>query len=253
MSRPDGAPPPPDETNAKPAPPLRTVAFALIVPVAAAVVYVTGATGYFTHSHIVGVLDAMGPVKAGVAFIGFYIVGTLLTVPGTILTFIGGALFGPFVGTGLILIGATTGATLAFSVSRYFARDFLARRFGKTAWFRRLDDGIAREGIWFILFIRLVPVFPFNWINYAAGLTGVRFRDYVAGTAVGIVPATFVYANAAAQATVAVEKGLTPGFLGALALLGLLALAPVVWKRYRGVKDGEERARDTECRPPRER
>ncbi|MBF0169812.1 MAG: TVP38/TMEM64 family protein [Nitrospinae bacterium] len=218
----------------------RLVRFVLFVALLAVMVFLVAGTDvgrFFERGSVEALLAEQGRPVAALLFVAVYVVGTILTVPGTILSLLGGALFGVWLGTALVIVGATLGACGAFFVARFMARDFVAERFGKAAWIARIDRGIAEEGIWFILFIRVVPLFPFNWINYAAGLTRVRSRDFVLGTAIGIIPGSFVYVNVAARATDAVTAGhVTPELGVALGLLGLLALVPIVYRRMKRMK-----------------
>lgn len=199
---------------------------------------------YFSREYIEATLNRLGAL-APVGYIVFYSLAATLGVPGTILTIIGGVVFGSYLGTVLIVIGATLGASGAFFVARFLARDFIYESFGKTPWFEKLDEGIKTDGLYFILFIRLVPVFPFNGINFASGLTKVRFRDYFIGTAIGIIPASFVFANAASKAAEAASSGkIGAAFYLSFALLGVIALIPVVYKRIKSKKQSGEEVGD---------
>ena len=192
----------------------------------------TGLGAYFSRENMEALLAGFGP-WAPAGYVALYAVGTMLAVPGTILTIIGGVVFGPIFGTLLIVIGATLGASGAFLIARFLARDFITQMFGGADWFRRLDNGIARYGLFFVLFVRLIPVLPFNGINFASGLTKVRFRDFFIGTFFGIIPASFIFANAASQAAgAAAGERIGTGFYVSLALLGVLALIPVIYKKF---------------------
>ncbi|VAX19385.1 hypothetical protein MNBD_NITROSPINAE02-1669 [hydrothermal vent metagenome] len=196
----------------------------------------TNLGGYFSREHVEGALKQLG-VYAPIGFVAIYAIATIIGVPGTILTIIGGVIFGSILGTISVVAGATIGACGAFFVSRFLARDFVAEKFMEKQWFKKLDKGIEDQGLYYILFIRLVPLFPFNGINFASGLTSVKFRDYFIGTAVGIIPASFVFVNAASKASDAASKGeASPGLFISLALLGLLTLAPVAYKKYKSTK-----------------
>lgn len=120
-----------------------------------------------------------------------YIVGTVALLPGTLLSFAGAVLFGPYEGTLYPWIGATIGATLAYLTARALGRDFVERLFGGR--FAAFDQRIRKHGFAGLVIIRLLPVFPFNAVNFGCGLTGIRLRDYVLATAIGILPGTFVY------------------------------------------------------------
>ncbi|MCI0642510.1 MAG: TVP38/TMEM64 family protein, partial [Gemmataceae bacterium] len=124
-------------------------------------------------------------------YIGIYIVGTVLLVPGTVLSFVGAALFGVWEGTLYTWIGATLGATAAFFLAKALGRDFVNQRLGGKL--EALDRRLAQNGFASILILRLVPLFPFNGINFGSGLTSIRAGDYILGTAVGILPGTFVF------------------------------------------------------------
>jgi uncharacterized membrane protein YdjX (TVP38/TMEM64 family) len=169
-----------------------------------------------------------------VTFLAVYIVQTALALPGAaILTLAAGAVFGAVMGTVYANIGATAGATLAFLVARYLFRDTIQGTFGP-----RLD-GINREleqsGLNYLLFLRLVPVFPFFLINLAAGLTRMPLGKFFIGTMIGIIPGGFVYCNAGASLASISTTGeiLSVRVVGSFALLGLFALVPVMYRKFR--------------------
>jgi len=195
-------------------------------------------------------------VLAVLAYIGLYTTTVALSVPGAIfLTVIGGLLFGLVVGASAAVIGATIGATLIFLVARTALGEPLLRRAGPRA--NQLAQGFRNDAFSYLLFLRLVPAFPFFLVNLVPAFAGVRLAPFVAATALGIIPAAFVYAFAgagldsviAAQAngyrgciaagrtdchlTFEASDILTPELIGALVALGLLALVPVVVKRLR--------------------
>jgi uncharacterized membrane protein YdjX (TVP38/TMEM64 family) len=174
-------------------------------------------------------------------FIALYVVTTGLSLPGaSILTLAGGAVFGAVTATLLVNVGATLGATLAFLMARYLLRDMVQRRFGPRI--QALDAGLARGAMGYLLFLRLVPLFPFFLINLGAGLTRVPLRTYVAATMLGILPGSFVYCNAGANlARIDSLSGIaSPGVLGALALLGAFALVPTLYQRLKARRAGGE-------------
>ena len=108
-----------------------------------------------------------------------YIGATVAFVPGSVLTLFAGAIFGLVNGTLYVFIAATIGATLAFLVARYVAREAIENRIQDNQRFAAIDRAVEREGFKIVLLLRLSPIFPFNLLNYALGLTGVRFTDYV--------------------------------------------------------------------------
>ena len=170
-------------------------------------------------------------------FMGVYIIQTTLSLPGAaILSLAAGAIFGSVMGTVYAIIAATVGATLAFLVARYLLRDAILNRFGTKL------EGMNREletrGFSYLLFLRLVPIFPFFLINLAAGLTRLPLRTFFIGTMLGIIPGGFVYVNAGASlATIDSLSGIaSPRVLGSFALLGLFALLPVLYNRFKSRK-----------------
>jgi uncharacterized membrane protein YdjX (TVP38/TMEM64 family) len=149
-----------------------------------------------------------------------------------ILTLAGGFLFGGVVGTLLVNIGATTGATLAFLVARYLLRDTVERKFG--GWLGPVQEGFNKNAFSYLITLRLIPLFPFFVVNLVSGLTRVKLGTYVAATALGIIPGSFVYAYAGQQlgSITSLKEIASPNVLAALALLGLLALVPVAYRKY---------------------
>lgn len=127
---------------------------------------------------------------APVLYILFYAVGACLFLPGTLLTGLGAAVFGPYRGFVFVWIGAMLGASAAFWIGRTLGRDFAASLIGNRL--QRYDDAIERNGFAAVLYLRLV-YFPFTPMNFGMGLTKVRFLDYVAGTGLGILVGTFIF------------------------------------------------------------
>ncbi len=166
-------------------------------------------------------------------FIVAYVIATGLSLPGAvILTLAGGFLFGAVFATVCVNIGATTGATLAFLTARYVLRDTVEQKFGK--WLGPFQEGFAKNAFSYLLTLRLIPLFPFFVVNLVSGLTRVNVGTYVAATAIGIIPGSFVYAYAGRQlGTInSLKEIASPNVVGAFVLLGLLALVPVVYKKY---------------------
>jgi uncharacterized membrane protein YdjX (TVP38/TMEM64 family)/rhodanese-related sulfurtransferase len=163
---------------------------------------------------------------APLLFILVYALAAILFLPGTVLTLAGGALFGPVLGTLYNLIGATLGATLAFLISRYLAADLVANKTGGRV--KQLIDGVEAEGWRFVAFVRLVPLFPFNLLNYALGLTRLRLLHYVSASFVFMLPAAtaFTYLGYAGREAVAGGEGMIRKGMLALALLAVVAFLP---------------------------
>ncbi|MEW6681813.1 MAG: TVP38/TMEM64 family protein [Nitrospirota bacterium] len=168
------------------------------------------------------------------SYIVIYCAQTALSLPGAaILTLTGGFLFGTLWGTVYVNLAATSGAALAFLAARYLLRDAVERKFGPRL--ASIQRGFAQNAFNYLLTLRLIPLFPFFLVNLASGLTRVRLSTYVAATAVGILPGSAVYANAGSQlgAIESLKDVVSPGVLGAFALLGGLALVPVIYQKLR--------------------
>ncbi|WP_417548481.1 FAD-dependent oxidoreductase [Marinobacter segnicrescens] len=154
-----------------------------------------------------------------------YVVSTALSLPGaTVLTLAGGAFLGNLVGLLTVSVASTIGASLAFLVARFLLRDTLKRKYAKTI--RRIDEGIEKDGAFYLATLRLVPVFPFFLINLAMGLTGMKLRTYALVSWLGMLPGTFVYVNAGTQLGQVSSIGdiVSADLLLSFALLGLFPL-----------------------------
>jgi uncharacterized membrane protein YdjX (TVP38/TMEM64 family) len=127
------------------------------------------------------------------AFVLLYIAATVLFIPGSILTLGAGFIFGVFWGTVYVSVASTIGATAAFLVGRYLARDWISGKVEGNQRFRAIDDAVGKEGWKIVLLTRLSPVFPFNMLNYAYGLTKVKLRAYFFASWIGMIPGTIMY------------------------------------------------------------
>ena len=175
-----------------------------------------------------------GPV-APLLFILIYALAAVLFLPGSAFTLAGGALFGPVLGTFYNLTGATLGATLAFLIARYLAADWVTNKTGGRV--KQLINGVEGEGWRFVAFVRLVPLFPFNLLNYALGLTRLRLLHYILATYLFMLPGAiaFTYLGYAGREAVAGGEGMIQKGLLALALLAVVAFLPrLIGKLRRG-------------------
>ncbi|MBM4180232.1 MAG: TVP38/TMEM64 family protein [Betaproteobacteria bacterium] len=172
---------------------------------------------------------AAGPLL----FMAAYALATVLFLPGSVLTLAGGALFGPLWGTLWNLTGATLGASLAFLIARYLGSDWVTRKAGPRL--QGLNDGVSAEGWRFVAFVRLVPLFPFNLLNYALGLTRIPFLAYVLASWVFMLPGALAYTwlGHAGREALTGGEGMIRNILIALALLAAVAFIPRLLKRLR--------------------
>lgn len=168
--------------------------------------------------------------------IGFliYTVSTALSLPGgLILSLAVGLVFGRWAGTVLIVFAATLGATLVFLAARYLFADMARKKIGGLA--KKINEGFTQDAFNYLLFLRLVPLFPFWLVNLAPAFTNVSLKTYVTATAIGILPGTFVFANLGQNlGRISSTKDLlTPPIIGAFVLLGVFALIPVLYKKFK--------------------
>lgn len=137
-------------------------------------------------------IDAIGP-WGPVAFVLLYIVATVFFLPGSVLTLGAGLLFGVVRGSIFVSIGSTLGATSAFLVGRYLARGWVAKKVERNEKFKAIDGAVGREGWKIVGLTRLSPIFPFNLLNYAYGLTKVSLKDFFLASWIGMMPGTVMY------------------------------------------------------------
>jgi uncharacterized membrane protein YdjX (TVP38/TMEM64 family) len=168
-----------------------------------------------------------------IMFVLVYSLATVLFVPGSILTVLGGALFGPLWGTLWNLSGATLGATLAFAIARYLGADWVTLRAGERL--ARLIRGVEEEGWRFVAFVRLVPLFPFNLVNYAFGLTRVGLGEYAIASFVCMAPGAcaYTYLGYAGSAAASGQAGAIKKALLGLAMVAVIAFLPRLIRRFR--------------------
>ena len=197
------------------------------------------------------------PITSVLAYMAIYVVCVALSLPGgLVLTVAGGLLFGWFIGGLAAVVAATIGATIVFLIARGAVGETFCERAGP--WMAKLSVGFKEEALAYLLFLRLVPAFPFWFVNIAPAVLGVPLKTFVLGTFLGIIPATFAFATAGAgldsvvmaakrdYAACIASKGVhachmkihassifTPELISALVLLGVVALIPVVLKKYK--------------------
>jgi uncharacterized membrane protein YdjX (TVP38/TMEM64 family) len=207
---------------------LRIIAIVLLVITGAAMFWLVPAKEWL--GDILKQVQAMGP-WGPVGLVAVYVVATVLFIPGFILTLGAGFAFGVVRGTIAVSVGATLGASSAWLLGRTLARGFIERRVAGNPKFRALDEAIGEHGFKIVLLLRLSPVFPFNLLNYALGLTRVSFRDYLLASWIGMLPATvmIVYIGSSVRSLADVMSGQVEVGIGrkVLFVAGLLATVAV--------------------------
>ena len=178
-------------------------------------------------------IDGLG-IWAPIGFVALYAVATVALVPGGIFDLVGGALFGPYLGSAINLLGGTLGAALAFLFARYIARDWAQAKAGPRL--QSIMRSVDEEDWRFVAFVRLVPVIPYNIANYLLGVTRIPFPRYVLATLVFMAPSTVVYTwigHAGRQAIAGDTENIKYALI-ALALIAVVLLVPRFYKRLRG-------------------
>ncbi len=170
---------------------------------------------------------------APLVFIACYAAATVFFLPGLLFTLAGGVLFGPLYGTLYNLVGATIGATLAFLTARYIAYDWVTQRTGNRL--QQLLKGVEEEGWRFVAFVRLVPLFPFNLLNYALGLTRLRLSHYIITSFIFMAPggAAYTYLGYAGREVAGGGENFIKKALLALAVIATIAFASRLLMRIR--------------------
>jgi uncharacterized membrane protein YdjX (TVP38/TMEM64 family) len=176
--------------------------------------------------------------RAGVwgplSYIALYAVGTLALLPSTPLNISGGLLFGPWWGIVWTSVGAVVAAAIAFGFSRTVGRSAMERRLAGR--WQTMDAEIHRGGLFYMFAIRLIPVMPYGIVNFAAGLTSIRFRDFLIGTILGTVPSVLPFVLVGSSSFKALSTGNLWPLLGALGLTGALVLFSTWFKAKRRIK-----------------
>ncbi|HSB33050.1 MAG TPA: TVP38/TMEM64 family protein [Nitrospirota bacterium] len=176
-------------------------------------------------------------VLSVVSFISVYVIVAALSIPGAvILTLAGGVLFGTIAGVLYVDVGATAGAVCAFLSARYLLGDRLQQKYGSQL--AKFNGEMERNGVSYLLTLRLISVFPFFLINFLAGLTKVPLKTFLWTTAVGIIPGSVVFSYSGQQLGSINSPAdiLSKKVIAALAALGFITLAPIVWKRVKQPK-----------------
>jgi uncharacterized membrane protein YdjX (TVP38/TMEM64 family)/rhodanese-related sulfurtransferase len=200
----------------------------LVAGIAAAITYRDQFDAAALETWVKGAGSA-GPV----IFMLIYAVGTVFFLPGSVLTLAGGALFGPLLGTFYNLTAATIGAMVSFIAARYLAQDWVEKQVGGRM--KQLKQGVEGEGWKFVAFVRLVPLFPFNLLNYALGLTKIKFSHYSIATYICMLPGAiaYTYLGYAGREAIAGGEGLIQKIMLAIALLAIVGFLPSIIGRLR--------------------
>ncbi|MBI5047417.1 MAG: TVP38/TMEM64 family protein [Deltaproteobacteria bacterium] len=174
-------------------------------------------------------LGPWGPI----VYILIYSTAPIILFPGTPLTIAGGILFGPVYGTIYTAIGATIGASVTFLISRYMARELVAKLLKQGKW-GMLDREVEKQGWKIVAFTRIIPIFPFNLLNYAFGLTRIRFSHYVLASFIFMLPAIIAFVVFSSSLLDLIRGKVSTEFLIGLILVVIISVIPIVYKKIKG-------------------
>ena len=189
----------------------------------------TGAAGYLDQDRLRELIAGYG-MMAPLIYMAIYTLAPALLLPGLPITIAGGILFGPFWGVVYTITSATMGACLAFLISRYVAREWVTGKLRSPRW-RRIDAGVERHGWKVVAFTRLIPLFPFNLLNYAFGLTRIGFWPYALTTFVCMLPACVAFIVFSSSLLDLVRGKVSGTLLVGAALIVLVSLVPIIYRR----------------------
>lgn len=195
------------------------------------VVHNSAASGWLEQERLRAMIAGYG-LLAPLVYMLIYSIAPALLLPGLPLGIIGGILFGPFWGVVYTITSATVGACIAFLISRYLARDLIRQKLKHPRW-HQLDRQVTDNGWKIVALTRLVPLFPFNLLNYAFGLTPVRFVDYAVATFIFMLPGTIAFITFSSFLLDLLHGRLSSELLIGVALLGLISLLPVLYRRHK--------------------
>lgn len=195
----------------------------------------SGAAEYLDPQRLQEWISSYG-ILAPVIFILLYSIAPALFLPGLPLTILAGVVFGPIWGVVYTIIGATIGASIAFLIARYTARDWISAKLTAPRW-KKLDEDVARQGWKVVAFTRLIPLFPFNLLNYAFGLTNVRFSHYVVTSFICMLPATIAFISLSSSLGQLLKGQISIEFIIGIGLIAALSLLPIWWKKRAAKKE----------------
>jgi uncharacterized membrane protein YdjX (TVP38/TMEM64 family) len=203
----------------------------ILMAAAIAGVRFAGLQDDFDAETLRGAVSSIGPL-APAAYILLYTLAPSLLLPGLPLTIVGGILFGPIWGVVYTIFGATGGACLAFLISRYVARDWIQSKLTGPRW-RQLDRSVEKNGWKIVAFTRLVPLFPFNLLNYAFGLTPIRLFPYAVTTFFCMLPACIAFIVFSSSLLDLFKGRISPSLIIGILLIVIVSMIPVLIRRFK--------------------
>ena len=206
----------------------------LLIIGAIIIIRISGIYQYLDQEALRQLVQAYGAL-APVIYMLIYTIAPVLFLPGLPITVAGGILFGPFWGVVYSITSATLGACMAFLVSRYIARGWVESKLKNPGW-QRLDQGVERHGWKVVAFTRLIPLFPFNLLNYAFGLTKIKFSHYALTTFLFMLPGCIAYIVFSSSLLEVLRGEVSPTFIIGAILVVLVSLIPFIYRWHKNRK-----------------
>jgi uncharacterized membrane protein YdjX (TVP38/TMEM64 family) len=194
-------------------------------------VHLSGAAQYLQQDKLQALIASYGALAPAI-YILIYSLAPVLLLPGLPITIVGGIVFGPFWGVVYTITGSTIGASLAFLVARYVARDWITAKLPAAKW-QKLDSEVAQHGWKVVAFTRLIPVLPFNLLNYAFGLTKISFFHYVLASFLFMLPACIAFIVFSSSLLSLIRGNLSGTALIGITLIVIVSLIPVIYRQYK--------------------
>lgn len=210
---------------------VRFILLAAFIVAAFALARAAGLGAYIQGGGLRDFINSLG-AWAPAAYIALYVLAACLMLPGLPVTVLGGVLFGPFLGVLYVAIGATLGASAAFLIARYMGRQWVEGVL-KGGRLKELYDRTEEQGWKVVAFTRLIPVFPYNFLNYAFGLTRIRFTHYALASLVFMLPGIVAYVVFSSSILDIARGSFSASFFIGLALVIAVSLIPIIYKRLK--------------------
>ena len=215
---------------------VKLIIFVLILAAIVTTIKVTGVDEYLDKETLQSWIQGFG-AWGPIVFILIYSIAPSLFLPGLPITVAAGLAFGPLYGTIFAITGATIGASLAFLVARYFAREQIENLVsGKL---KAIDEGVEKKGWIFVAVTRLIPLFPFNLLNYAFGLTKIKFSHYVIASFIFMLPGCVAYVIFSSSILDVLKGRISPELIVGIVLIAIISALPVIYKKLKGKEEAK--------------
>ncbi|MBI5893318.1 MAG: TVP38/TMEM64 family protein [Deltaproteobacteria bacterium] len=215
-------------------PTVKIFIFAVLIITSIIIIRITGLDDYLDKDKLQTYVKGFG-MWGPLLYILIFSIAPSFFLPGLPITIAGGLAFGPIYGTIYTIIGATIGASIAFLVARYFARGFVERLFREQPLLQTIDKGIEKKGWLFVAITRLIPIFPFNLLNYAFGLTKIKFSHYVIASFFCMLPATAAYVVFSSSIFDILKGNISVELIIGIVLIAAVSIIPVIYKKRKGL------------------